>query len=40
MNDNLDTQSRDNLINYRIERAFETLKEADFNASGNFLTQL
>lgn len=36
MNGKLDPTSRRDLINYRINRAFETLKEADFNASAQF----
>lgn len=36
MTDKLNPESRANLINYRIERAFETLQEADYNAAGGF----
>lgn len=32
----LDEKSRENLVNYRLTRAFETLKEADYNAIGKF----
>lgn len=36
MKQTLDDKSRANLVNYRIEKAFETLKEADYNAIGEY----
>ncbi len=36
MIENLDEDSRKELVNYRIERAFLALKEADYNANGQF----
>ena len=36
MTDKLDQQSIEALISYRLERAEESLKVADFNASGEF----
>lgn len=38
MKDTFDTESRNALIKYRIERAFDTLKEAKYNADGEFYT--
>lgn len=32
----LDSDSRNALINYRIQRAYETLQEADYNAVGKY----
>lgn len=36
MKQSLDNASRKALVEYRLERAFETLKEADYNAKGGF----
>lgn len=36
MTETLDKNSRDSLIAYRLQRAFETLTEADYNARGNY----
>lgn len=36
MTDKLDPQSRLDLIQYRIKRAFETLEEADYNAKASY----
>ena len=36
MNERFDTESRKALIDYRLQRAVETLKEADYNAAGNY----
>ena len=36
MNDNLDTGSIEDLIEYRLQRAFETLEEADYTAKGGY----
>ncbi|MBR5249758.1 MAG: HEPN domain-containing protein [Bacteroidales bacterium] len=36
MKDTFDPESKKALINYRIERAYETLKEAKYNADGGF----
>lgn len=36
MKDKLDIESRSNLIKYRLDRALETLQEADYNAKGGF----
>lgn len=33
MTSGLDPESRKDLIKYRLDRAFETLKEADYNAT-------
>ena len=38
MKEVFDKESKDALIEYRIERAFETLKEAKYNADGEFYT--
>ena len=38
MKEVFDKESKDALIKYRIERAFETLKEAKYNAAGEFYT--
>lgn len=37
MNDNLDAGSIEDLIGYRLLRAFETLEEADYTAKGGYL---
>ena len=31
MKEKLDSESRAAIVNYRLERAYETLKEADYN---------
>lgn len=36
MNDNLDAGSIEDLIEYRLLRAFETLEEADYTAKGGY----
>ena len=36
MKETFDAESKKALIEYRIERAYETLKEADYNAKGGF----
>ena len=36
MKTKLDSDSRESLIKYRLERAFETLKEAEYNAKGGY----
>lgn len=36
MKDTFDPESKNALINYRIERAYETLKEAKYNSDGGF----
>lgn len=36
MKDSLSTEDRQSLVAYRIQRSFETLKEADYNAAGNY----
>ena len=36
MKTELDPESRKALIKYRLERAIETLKEADYNAAGGY----
>ena len=36
MKETFDKESKNALINYRIERAYETLKEAQYNADGGF----
>ena len=36
MKESFDKESKNALINYRIERAYETLKEAQYNADGDF----
>lgn len=36
MKQSLDEKSREDLVRYRFERAFETLREADYNALGGF----
>ena len=38
MKDKFDEESKNALIKYRIERAFETLKEANYNYKGEFYT--
>lgn len=37
MTEHLDKNSRDDLIKYRIQRASETLEEAQYNAKGGIL---
>ena len=39
MKETLDEQSRRDLVKYRIDRAYETLKEADLLAITVFITQ-
>lgn len=36
MKDKLDEQSRKAIVDYRIERAYSTLKEADYNTEGGY----
>lgn len=36
MNERLDPASREDLIKYRLQRAKETLEEADYNARGSY----
>lgn len=36
MKDTLSTEDRHSLVEYRLQRAFDTLKEADYNAKGSF----
>lgn len=36
MKSSMDEQSRHDLIEYRLKRAVETLKEADYNAKGHY----
>ena len=36
MKDTFDPESKNALIDYRIERAYETLKEAQYNSDGGF----
>ncbi len=36
MKSTLDNKSRNDLISYRIQRALETLEEAEYNAAGNY----
>ena len=37
MKEKLDSESRAAIVNYRLERAYETLKEADYNTAVNRL---
>ena len=36
MRDKLDAESRKAIVDYRLERAFDTLKEADYNTEGGY----
>ncbi|WP_294614479.1 HEPN domain-containing protein [uncultured Bacteroides sp.] len=36
MKEKLDSESRAAIVNYRLERAYETLKEADYNTAGGY----
>lgn len=36
MKSTLDNKSRNDLLSYRIQRALETLEEAEYNAAGNY----
>ncbi len=36
MKEKLDAESRAAIVNYRLERAYETLKEADYNTEGGY----
>lgn len=36
MNTELSQEDRESLISYRMERAYATLKEAAYNAAGNY----
>ena len=36
MRDKLDAESRKARVDYRLERAFDTLKEADYNTEGGY----
>ncbi|SHI76054.1 HEPN domain-containing protein [Bacteroides stercorirosoris] len=36
MKEKLDAESRSAIVNYRLERAYETLKEADYNTEGGY----
>lgn len=36
MREKLDPENRASIVNYRLERAYETLKEADYNADGGY----
>ena len=36
MKEKLDAESRSAIVNYRLERAYETLKEADYNPGGGY----
>lgn len=36
MKDKLDSENRAAIVNYRMERAYETLKEADYNMVGGY----
>ena len=36
MKEKLDSESRAAIVKYRLERAYETLKEADYNTAGGY----
>jgi len=36
MKESLSSQDRQSLVHYRLQRAFDTLREADYNADGTF----
>lgn len=36
MKEKLDPENRISIVNYRLERAYETLKEADYNTDGGY----
>lgn len=36
MKEKLDPENRAAIVNYRLERAYETLKEADYNTDGGY----
>lgn len=36
MKEKLDPENRKVIVNYRLERAYETLKEADYNTDGGY----
>ena len=39
MKEKLDSESRAAIVNYRLERAYETLKEADYNTAAVIIMQ-